>query len=436
MSASYEASETEMIVLEKYLGNYLEIKLSISFILDVCKPVMDLISFFESEKVRIQDRHAKLVLLFHDYLSKFMKNAGLENNNNLAKVDGEELLKVKFTKRENQLSDEEIFLGPKVEALFLELGLTRKSKEIKSWVIQVRGFYEEACYKMKKYFSTSIKSSTLKALSILAPKSWATQDLDFLKKQWRLLGEKFSNVIKLADIPALVTEVTKLKAEGGIAGEAEIAVDKFFSTLNHQVDEDGNACYPLLSKLGSSLSTIYNSSSPAERDFSLMNLIVGDPRKNRTSQQLLLAKMFITAEIRALAKNCQKCKTSLERGEQSSHCHCELWQPPEDLLVTMRDGKPSRRYKKDLEDNKKVEDSLVVLKEMEAADDALEKTEDMKAELIKLRGRAEKEVQREAFKKKEASKKKKATIKKGKKRKGVKSDAEKRREEKRRRLGE
>ena len=62
------ASETEMIVLEKYLGNYIEIKPSASFILDVCKPDMELISFFESsEKVRNQDRHAKLVMLFHNY---------------------------------------------------------------------------------------------------------------------------------------------------------------------------------------------------------------------------------------------------------------------------------------------------------------------------------------------------------------------------------
>ena len=114
MDGKYEASETEMIVLEKYLGNYIEIKLSVSFILDVCKPVMDLISFFESEKVRIQDRHAKLVMLFHDYLGKFMQNAGLEDNNNLAGVNGEVLLKVKYTDREKQLSDEEIYLGPKV----------------------------------------------------------------------------------------------------------------------------------------------------------------------------------------------------------------------------------------------------------------------------------------------------------------------------------
>jgi hypothetical protein len=75
LSTKYEASDTEMIVLEKYIGKYLEVKLSTEFLLDVYEPVMELISFFESEKVRIQDRHKKLVSLVHNCFGKFMKNA-------------------------------------------------------------------------------------------------------------------------------------------------------------------------------------------------------------------------------------------------------------------------------------------------------------------------------------------------------------------------
>ena len=425
MDGKYEASETEMIVLEKYLGNYIEIKLSVSFILDVCRPVMDLISFFESEKVRIQDRHAKLVLLFHDYLGKFMHNAGLEDNNN---IHGEDLLKVKYTDKEKQLGDDDVYLGPKVESLLKGLGLTRKSKEIKPWLSHVRSYYEEALFKMKKYFSASIKSKTLRALSVLSPKSWTNQSLDFLKRQWRLLGEKFHNVLKVEELPSLLTEVTLLKAERGLDGGEGMTVDTFFSTLNRKVDDDGIQCYPLLTKLGSSLSTIYNSSSPAERDFLLMNLIVGDPKKNRTSQLLLLAKMFITAEIRSLAKDCQKCLTLLQVGEQSSHCHCHLWHPPEDLLVTMRDGKPSQRYKQDMEKKKKEEETVAVLKEMEQAEDMIDAAKDMKEEVIKLKKRAR---DHEANKKAAAA----AVPVVKKRKKGDKSASAKIREEKRRRLG-
>ena len=137
LAEKYEASDTEMIVLEKFIGNYMEMKLSNLFILDVCEPVMELISYFESEKVRIQDGHRKLVLLLHNILGKFMKNAGQEANNNT--VVGEELLNVKF--------------------------------------------YQEACHKMKKYFSPSIRSTSLKALAVLSPKAWSSLDLDTLKKQ-------------------------------------------------------------------------------------------------------------------------------------------------------------------------------------------------------------------------------------------------------------
>ena len=346
---------------------------------------MELIFFFEAEKVRIQDRRKKIVLLYHDILGKFVKNAGLEDNNN--DVEGEELLNVKFNQKELQLSDSEMYLGPRVEAFLVKMGLNRKSSEITFWLLQAREFYEEAIFKMKKYFSTSIiRSETLKALEVLSPSSWALQDLDSLKKYWRLLAEKFSNVVEVKQVPALLSEVTLLKAVKVLVARPR-EVDKFFSALSRENDEDEKFSFPLLSKLGIALSTIYNSSSPAERNFSLMNLIVGDPRKNRTSQLLLLVKMLITAEMRALASSCSRCKALESKGEQSPHCHCSLWYPSEELLVSMRDGQPSRRYRAFLEENRKEEEILRELKQLEATDDATEEAKDMKSEVLKLKRR-------------------------------------------------
>ena len=172
---------------------------------------MDLISFFEVEKVRIQDRHMKVVMLFKDYLRKFMKNAGVEDENN--NLEDEEVLSVKIKQREKQLEDDEIILGPKVEALLLEMGMSRKSEQLKFWLLQVRAFYEEAFYKMKKYFSSSLRSKTLQALSVLSPKSWTTVNLDTLKKKWRVFGEAFPNILEMTEVPALLSEVTVLKME-------------------------------------------------------------------------------------------------------------------------------------------------------------------------------------------------------------------------------
>ena len=130
---------------------------------------MEMISFFESEKVSIQDRHRKFIYLFQSILGKFMKTAGIESNTN-NDGDGEEVLGVKYDDRSKQLSDQEIFLGPRVESLLREVGLTRLCPELKYWLLNVRKCYEEACMKMKKYFSPSIRSSTLKAFSVLSPK--------------------------------------------------------------------------------------------------------------------------------------------------------------------------------------------------------------------------------------------------------------------------
>ena len=165
---------------------------------------MDLIKFFESEKIRIQDRHNKFVMLLHDYFGTFMKNARLEESNN--KIDREILLKVKFADREKQLKDEDIFLGPRVEALMV--------------------------------------------------------NLNSLKKSWRRLGERFSNVMEIRLVPALLSEVTRLKAADGLADSDAMSVDAFFSSLSKEVNEDRIASYPLVVMLGSALNTIYNSSSP------------------------------------------------------------------------------------------------------------------------------------------------------------------------------
>ena len=104
-------------------------------------------------------------------------------------------------------------MGPKVEALLLEMGMSRKSEQLKFWLLQVRAFYEEAFYKMKKYFSSSVRSKTLQALSVLSPKSWTTVNLDTLKKKWRVFGEAFPNILEMTEVPALLSEVTVLKME-------------------------------------------------------------------------------------------------------------------------------------------------------------------------------------------------------------------------------
>ena len=106
----------------------------------------------------------------------------------------------------------------------------------------------------------------------------------------------------------------------------------------------------------------------------------------------------------------------------------------------MRDGQPSRRYRAFLEENRKEEETLRELKQLEATDDATEEANDMKSEVLKSKRRVEKiemEKKEEAKKKKETARLKelKKKEKKGSgKRKVEISASKKKREEKRRKL--
>ena len=301
LKGSKEASEAEMVVMELFLGNYLEVSLNIAFLLEVGRPVMDMISYFESSKIRIQHKQNKLVLLLHDYLAKFVKNAGVENNN----VSGKALLEASFTDKSKQRSDKSIFLGKKVEALLVKRGLNRDSKVLTPWLLQVRKYYKEAVRRMMKYFKAPIASRSLQAMTVLDPTSWATMELDDIQRNWKVLGLHFTNVMDRSEVPDLMTEVAELKIRG-VEATKDTDVDKFFKKLEQEVEDEGEMAYPLVVRLGQALSTIYHSSSPAERDYSLMNSFLADKSRNATSLQLLMTKMHVKAEGLSLKRSCQK----------------------------------------------------------------------------------------------------------------------------------
>ena len=164
-NTNYVASETEMIVMENYLGNYMEVRLSQCFILEVDKPIMELIDFCESRKVRIHLIYQSMVSLVTTWLSKFVSGTVMPVACGDAMDLAKKLLKVKYREKENQLDNEQIWLGKRVEALLTELGLTRKSQVLKYWLEHnVRRFYVTAMDRIVKYFSTSLKSELMEAL--------------------------------------------------------------------------------------------------------------------------------------------------------------------------------------------------------------------------------------------------------------------------------
>ena len=92
-----------------------------------------------------------------------------------------------------------------------------------------------------------------------------------LRKKWRYIAEKFPNVIKIQEIPQLLEEVRVLKTMSVKEGTSP---EEFIADIEMKVDEDSGKVFKLVSKIAKALLSIHNSSSSAERDFSLQVFII------------------------------------------------------------------------------------------------------------------------------------------------------------------
>ena len=127
-----EPTDTEMIILQEYKCNYMELRLTNKFILDVSEPLINFLDYFESNEVRIHQQFGRIVDLVFNFLSKFLKNAGMKEEE--TEVTGRRILKVDFKDKKYHLDDEKIFLGTRVDNFLKEIGLNRNSVEIKPWI--------------------------------------------------------------------------------------------------------------------------------------------------------------------------------------------------------------------------------------------------------------------------------------------------------------
>jgi hypothetical protein len=256
-----DVTESETIILKDFLSNYLVVRLTNMFFLDVSSPVLTLINHFESEEPSIYKRWDVMSEFFYDMLAKFIKNAGGEN------VPITDILRIDFADRKLHYSNKEIYLGSKVETFLKELGLCRDSTEIQSWLENVRAFYIEALQKIVKYFKPSLTSRTLQDMDILNPKSLFMYSLDEMKKKYAYVAKRFPNVIKNKQIPDLLDQVARMKFHKKVReATLELTPVEFFFELSKVKDDKFN----LVARLGLALLTPHNSSSNAERDISTM----------------------------------------------------------------------------------------------------------------------------------------------------------------------
>ena len=67
-------SETEKMIQELYLDNYIKVLLTNKFLVAVCKPFIQFIDFFESREIRV--KREKMMLPLSEHLGLFLKDGG------------------------------------------------------------------------------------------------------------------------------------------------------------------------------------------------------------------------------------------------------------------------------------------------------------------------------------------------------------------------
>ena len=402
-------SETEVLLLEKYLGNYIEFRLTTKFLCDSSDFILKFLNTFEKRETQIHRRHDLLVEFIYGLLSKLLKNAGLGDRE---VVSADNILHVDYKEESNQHSDKDLYIGPKAEAFLEQAGVTKDSPELAVWMGRVREFYKEVIEKAFKYFSVSLKSNTLRYLNILSPKNTVILSLDVLKKRYKYVAKKFNNIVSEVEIPELMDQVTLMKAQRSLPDMVDATPEQFFGIVRRIK----NGKYNLVARLGQALLSIYNSSSEAERDFSVQHALVGDSHKNSTSQLRLQMRMRIKSSSFQLIDECKKCNTGEENeevegeegedeeGEKKSSCpcHCSQFEPSDDMLAKMKGGQPNRSYRKDLDEQKKKNSEASAVGELNYVEigGAVKEMKDLKVHVEKwkknIRKQREEEVEKEA----------------------------------------
>ena len=224
-----DITSAEQFILKEFCSNYVSVRLSNKFVLDVSDPILTCINHFECEEPKIYERFDVLGDFLVTFMAKFLKNGGKTRGEETTTRD---LLDINVNDKSLQLSNKDVYLGPKVEGFMDELGLTRSSQELAPWLEKVRAFYSEALAKAQKYFRNPLTSKVLRSCDILEQNVFFGTSLDVCKEKFKSMASQFSNVIKIVELPMLLDQVACLHAKTKVKERAaSFTPVQFFSRL-------------------------------------------------------------------------------------------------------------------------------------------------------------------------------------------------------------
>ena len=362
--------------------------------------MVDFIDYFESRKIRIQDRYPKMLQLLTSHFSLFLKDGEIKNGES---ATASKLLAVNYKDKSLWLTKQNVFVGSGVKGLLREMRLKPDCPDLSEFYDSVYRYYIETSERMVEYFSKGLKSETVKFLTVLHPRA-KDLPLEEARKKWDYLAKKFYNVVSEEEADMLHMELASyriLPTKDSVDVDS-VDVDLWWANVA-KIKIGDDLQFPVISGFALSLCTMYNSSSEAERDFSKEKFIFEGSRRSKTSQLTLQSKMSVMSAVHRRAKDCTQCKNAIKEKEMQKksdssvppykcrHCHCHMLEPEESILMECGGGKPSRRYMDDLSEARDESAVRTVSLAEKRDDDNKAASDDLMKEVTKFRKQCHKE---------------------------------------------
>ena len=361
-------SENEATVIQIYLGDYIKTRLCHQFLIEVGEPFLAFIEFFESRSVRAHLLQPKMALLLNQHFAMFLKQA------NRDKMTPRRLLQVDYKDPNMQLSKKDICVGRRVRSFIKKMGLSCDSLELSEFFQDVINFYHASSERVVKYFKTPLSNRFLSSLTVIDPKCREQMDLSEQRERWSYLGRQLTHVITDEELGKILME--ELPAYQMLEPCKEgVGVDEWWAEVA-EVTIGGEKQFLHLSNFALALSTVPNSSSEVERDYSDMEAIFANSKAHGTGQELLEAKMTVKSAMKNEAANCARCIAAKEERKEKTmatekvaqkvkcdHCHCKFFKVDNELLADLRDHQPFKRSKES--DLKKAAENVKTKKNLE-----------------------------------------------------------------------
>ena len=310
-------------------------KLKLNFIIFAIKEMEDGINFFEMSSANFHLMFEKIETLLRSQLLKYLNPNVVENiddEGNIIKLDGKELLSVDVDKRENYLSMRKLKIGDGCSTLLKKYGLTPDSCQVETFMKDCRTFHKTASKQFVHYFDSALNSKVLNycgSLGLKLRKNVRTRSrIMYLAKKYK----RIVNNIQYNGIEQLERELDSYLVDEDIS-QSDVENLGYVEYWQYicGLQENGWPKYKVLPRFALAMATIFNSNSECERVFSKQTQLSRDPARNRMSQKTLESHLSIKAGVEGYESktNCKKCKViddKLEVGIETKtyHCHCSV----------------------------------------------------------------------------------------------------------------